>query len=83
MAPEVLSNTSGGYNLTADSWSLGVMVFIMYVNVLIRPQDALITSFCLRLTKEEPFYDDSHQGVDWSRLSEYGLSIDGEILVLL
>lgn len=29
VAPEVLRNDSGGYDKVVDSWSLGVMLFIM------------------------------------------------------
>ena len=75
VAPEVVlnkgedPNTREGYNIKADVWSLGVILYILYTrvarHVLLAPLANLGALVVARysLSGRPPFYDDTPQGV--------------------
>lgn len=73
-----------GYDYLADSWSLGVVVFVMWGSTVF----CLLISFIdarFRLTNEFP--TDGRLTADpkikWSLLNEAGVTLDGAFLVVV
>ena len=87
LAPEVVKQDNNeGYDNVVDSWSVGVIVFSMYV-VYVSLSDLVAYYAKFRLTNASPFVDDETQRdiririaerrIDWSPLSTSDISDSG------
>ena len=65
-----------GYDKVVDSWSLGVMVYMMSV-ILFDRLRVITDSDFVRLTKCNPFRDGYSPSPNWFLLHEYNIVDDG------
>ena len=81
LAPEVVQKNVNGYGHGVDSWSVGVIVFSMWVPVKHKVLPFLI--FALRLTLQSPFIENEDADLrvrietrttDWTMLHRCGVS---------
>jgi serine/threonine/tyrosine protein kinase RAD53 len=89
LAPEVVMQTnSEGYHHVVDSWSMGVIVFSMYVFIIWSCLFHGMTVSSLRLTNTNPFIEDDTQRdlririagrqIDWTTLEQSQVSEEGQ-----
>ncbi|KAI0058110.1 kinase-like protein [Artomyces pyxidatus] len=85
LAPEVVNQSSNeGYDHLVDSWSVGVIVFSMFVQPALVPDYYALRRAALRLTGSSPFIEDetvtdlkrriAERTIDWSVLDSSGVS---------
>lgn len=88
LAPEVVKQENDeGYDNVVDSWSVGVIVFSMYVTKIIPSDIGTLFTKTLRLTNASPFIEDDTQRdirtrvaertVDWNCLANANVSAEG------
>lgn len=76
MAPEIFQDGSQGYDYSVDSWSLGVMLYMMYV--VNGCPTYLLTWYLSRLVGRSPFSGRASKAVDWHPLDVVKLSLPGQ-----
>ena len=78
MAPEVSQHGPEGYDQSVDSWSLGVMVYMMCVSCTFGAW-SIPVAYCIhRLVGSSPFISDKNKTIDWRQAAVQDISPAGK-----